>query len=194
MGIGAATSGGFELTWVSIEDCRQLKLNAINVRHQPMQCHIPQKPVSRPTAKQLVSLLNEADKAMGPEDSSMIGRVFILNVMNHSAHGVTKRVRFRVRKRTCGRGKTNRDECAVAVESRVVVNIAFCGPGSASQMTQSSGLAQVAPPMKPALTHKATRHGLGSSPLAQPQAAYKQQGSERTTIGLGKLTNLQQAQ
>lgn len=40
---------------------------------------LPQKPVSRPIAKQLVSLLNEAERATGPDESSMVGRVFILS-------------------------------------------------------------------------------------------------------------------
>lgn len=43
---------------------------------------IPQKPVSRPTEKQLASWLNATDRDTGPVDSSMTGLVFILLVID----------------------------------------------------------------------------------------------------------------
>lgn len=39
---------------------------------------LPQKPVSKPTEKQLFSLLNVAEREKGPTDSSITWRVFIL--------------------------------------------------------------------------------------------------------------------
>ena len=41
-------------------------------------CTVPQKPVSSPTEKQLLSLLKAADREIGPADSSMTCRVFIV--------------------------------------------------------------------------------------------------------------------
>ena len=42
--------------------------------------NLPQKPVSRPTAKQVASILNEAERVKGPVDSSIIGRVFMMKM------------------------------------------------------------------------------------------------------------------
>lgn len=39
---------------------------------------LPQKPVSKPTEKQLLSLLKAADSENGPTDSSMTWRVFMM--------------------------------------------------------------------------------------------------------------------
>lgn len=41
---------------------------------------LPQKPVSSPTEKQLLSWLKAADKETGPADSSIAGRVFMILV------------------------------------------------------------------------------------------------------------------
>lgn len=60
-------------------------------RFMALQSNAPQKPVSRPTAKQLASLLNEADNALGPADSSMTGRVFILYGPEHFVHGAKEK-------------------------------------------------------------------------------------------------------
>jgi hypothetical protein len=40
--------------------------------------NIPQKPLSRPTEKQLLSWLKATDKETGPTDSSMAGLVFMV--------------------------------------------------------------------------------------------------------------------
>lgn len=43
-----------------------------------MRRSVPQKPVSSPTEKQLLSLLKAADRETGPAESSITWRVFIL--------------------------------------------------------------------------------------------------------------------
>jgi hypothetical protein len=47
-------------------------------RNVGVVCCAPQKPVSRPTEKQLASWLNATDKDTGPAESSITGLVFIL--------------------------------------------------------------------------------------------------------------------
>jgi hypothetical protein len=69
-----STSGSLQLAWVRIEHWTKISDHS----SESLRQDVPQKPVSSPTAKQLASLLNEADKATGPEESSMIGRVSIL--------------------------------------------------------------------------------------------------------------------
>lgn len=43
-----------------------------------MRRSVPQKPVSSPTEKQLLSLLKAVDRETGPAESSITWRVFIL--------------------------------------------------------------------------------------------------------------------
>ncbi len=57
---------------------RKLYLPSISVT--PIPALKTQKPVSRPTEKQLASWLKAADKEMGPAESSITGLVFILEL------------------------------------------------------------------------------------------------------------------
>ena len=72
------TSGDLELTWIRVEDFRA-GVSAVLLHESGMLvCCAPQKPVSRPTEKQLASWLNATDKDTGPAESSITGLVFIL--------------------------------------------------------------------------------------------------------------------
>ena len=69
------SSQGFELKTEAIV------LAIFRMRRHLLFC-VPQKPVSRPTEKQLASWLNATDKDTGPADSSMTGLVFMLMMFN----------------------------------------------------------------------------------------------------------------
>ena len=55
----------------------------------------PQKPVSKPTAKQELSLLKVAESENGPTDSSITCRVFILQARNRG-HESSRCRKYRV--------------------------------------------------------------------------------------------------
>ena len=50
-----------------------------NRLYKDLDFPLPQKPESSPTAKQLLSWLNVTDKETGPSDSSITGRVFMVD-------------------------------------------------------------------------------------------------------------------
>lgn len=69
-----STSRDFELAWLRIKDFRYVRGLSLNMKPQ----RIPQKPVSKPTEKQLLSWLNVTDNDIGPADSSIARLVFMV--------------------------------------------------------------------------------------------------------------------
>ena len=76
-----STSRDFKLAWLGIKDCRCVRVLSFRVRFQS----IPQKPVSNPTEKQLLSWLKATDNDIGPADSSIAGLVFMVVGAGRSA-------------------------------------------------------------------------------------------------------------
>lgn len=75
------TSRDFEFTWERVEDWRwetAISLEKTQAVHKGI--YSPQKPMSKPTAKHVASWLNEAHSDTGPEDSSITGRVFMVEM------------------------------------------------------------------------------------------------------------------
>jgi hypothetical protein len=82
------TSGDLKLTWLRIEDCRQMLVKrSFGTINRQGEC-LPQNPVSNPTEKQLLSWLKAHDSDTGPADSSIAGLVFMTTVVEGKSMAV----------------------------------------------------------------------------------------------------------